>query len=91
MRQTQHLLRHAQAFHHWPARWIQTVAAYFLAWKFFPLDHDRPQAGQRAKCRARGPGRSAAYDSNIEYLHRSNFNCETALARNLIREHNKLP
>src|SRR5438874_11542742 len=90
MRQTQQLLRQAQAFYHPPARWIQTVAAYFLAWKFFPLEHDRPQAGQRAKCRARVPGRSAAYVSNIENVHRSDFNLETTLARNLTMEHNIL-
>ena len=69
MRQIPHPLRDFESLQHRPRRWVQTVAAYFLAWKFFPLEHDRPQAGQRAKCRARGPGRSAAYDSNIEDQH----------------------
>src|SRR5437660_8487680 len=49
MRQIPHPMREFESLQHRPRRWIQTVAAYFLAWKFFPLEHDRPQAGQRAK------------------------------------------
>jgi hypothetical protein len=69
MRQIPDPLRELEALQYRPARRIQTVAAYFLAWKCFAFEHERLQAGGGAKggtARARWPG---ADDCNVKEVH----------------------
>src|SRR5215831_1304330 len=66
MRQISHPLRELKPLQNRPARRIQTVAAHFLARKFFPVEHDRSQPGEGAKRGTARSGRSAADDCNVE-------------------------
>ena len=60
-----------EAFHHWPARWIQAIATNFFPGKFFPLKNKRPQTRVRAKRGAARSGGAAANDCNIKDFHRA--------------------
>src|SRR5262245_47538304 len=66
MRQIPHFLREHEPLQDGPARRIQTVAAHFLARKFFPVEHQGLQTGHRAKSGATRSGWPAAYDCNVE-------------------------
>src|SRR4051812_27478058 len=66
MRQLPHSIGDVQSLQHRPARWIQTVAAHFLARKFFPLEHQSLQTGHCAKRSTARSGGSAADDCNVK-------------------------
>src|SRR5215469_4589411 len=85
------MLHNVQALQYAPARRIQTIAADFLAWKFFPVEYERSQAGKRAKCGAARSGRATAYDDDIKPIHyasNSVVSVQSALAHDLITAHN---
>src|SRR5215472_18261850 len=85
------MLHNVQALQYAPARWIQTIAADFLAWKFFPVEYERSQAGKRAKCGTARSGRATAYDDDIKPFHyasNSVVGVQSALAHDLITAHN---
>ncbi|KAG0506012.1 MAG: hypothetical protein Udaeo_06140 [Candidatus Udaeobacter sp.] len=69
MRQIPHSVRELQPLQNGPARRIQTVAAYFLARKFFPVEYQRLQTGHRTKRSAARSGGPAADDCNVKKLH----------------------
>jgi hypothetical protein len=69
MRQIAHSIREFQPLQDGPARRIQTVAAHFLARKFFPVEYQGLQTGHRAKCGAARSSWAAADDCNVKKLH----------------------
>jgi hypothetical protein len=69
MRQILHSVRELQPFQDGPARRIQTVAAHFLARKFFPVEYQGLQTGHCAKRAAARSGWPAADDCNVKKLH----------------------
>ena len=69
MRQIPHSLGELELLQDRPARRIQTIAAYFLARKLFPVEHECSQAGCSAERCAARPGRAAADDCNVKRLH----------------------
>jgi hypothetical protein len=69
MRQNPHSLRERQLLQDGPARRIQTVAAHFLAWKFFPVEYEGAQTGHCAKRAAARSGWPGADDCNVKKLH----------------------
>src|SRR6516164_4652759 len=75
MRQIPHALRKLKPLQNKPARRIQTVAAHFLARKFFPVEHDRSQPGEGAKRGTARSSRPAADDCNVEKHFNSMLAC----------------
>jgi hypothetical protein len=72
MRQILQPVRELQPFQDGPARRIQTVAAHFLARKFFPVEYQGLQTGHGAKRAATRSGWPAADDCNVKKLHGDN-------------------
>src|SRR6516225_8112931 len=89
MRQIPHPLRKLKPLQNRPARRIQTVAAYFLARKFFPVEHDRSQPGEGAKSGTARSGRSTANDCNVEKHFNSMLACHLEHRRDIFRFQNQ--